>query len=116
MLNRKSVRDWFHQALSPHASALGTVYPVRVVEFDEDSEPPKAFTNVYVSEGSIRESDDGAGALTFMTLELGFNLRTGKDDDLDHCEFIADRAIEAFRKVKPPQFDFYKVNNLQNLK
>lgn len=108
MSSRKEVRDWFKAALSSHESVLGKVYPLRVVEFEDESDQPERFTNVYVSEGDIQQSDEGGRPLMLMTLEMGFNLRSGKDDDLDHCEFIADRALKAYAKGRPPPFSFYK--------
>ena len=104
---RKAVRDWFKQALLPHAKQLGATYPVRAIEFDEGKEPER-FTNVYISEGEIQSAGQGLGFLTHMTCEVGFHLKAGKDDDLDHMQFIADRALSEYCKQSPPPFDFYE--------
>lgn len=106
-VSRKEIRDWFYKALSPHPQELGKVYPVRIVDIEPD-DPQERFINIYVSEGEMRESDNGLGVLTYLNLEIGFHLIGGKDDQLDHMEFIADRAINKYQQISPPPFDFYK--------
>jgi len=109
MLSRKEIRGWFYRALSHQPQVLGKVYPARVVEFDPDEEMPKVFSNIYISDGEHQASDGELKTLTYMTVEIGFNMKNGKDDDLDHMEFIADEAIEEYIKMERPGFSFFKV-------
>jgi len=105
---RKAVRDWFKQALMPHVKHLGVTYPLRAIEFEEGEEPAR-FTNVYISEGDIQSAENGLGRLTYMNCEVGFHIKAGKDDDLDHMQFIADRALAEYQKQSPPDFSFYEM-------
>lgn len=108
MPNRKEIRDWFYQALSPYSKTLGDVYPVRIVEFEEGKEPPEVFTNIYITQGDIDAFDSGLATQTMMQVEIGFHMRYGKDNDLDQCEEIAEKAIKEYSRVRPPNFNFYK--------
>lgn len=107
MSNRKQIRDWFKQALLPHSKELGIIYPIRSIEFEANDSPEK-FTNVYIDEGEIRESEQGLGVMTYMLAQVGFHLKSGKDDDLDRMEEVADRALAEYSRLRPPPFDFYK--------
>lgn len=105
---RKDVRAWFKQALSAHSAVLGQVFSKRVVIFEPD-ESPDVFTNIYISDGELQASDGGLGVLTYMSVDIGFHRKGGSDDDLDHMEFIAERALREYDKIHPSPFTFYKL-------
>lgn len=105
---RKEIRTWFKQALSAHANTLGPVFSKRVVIFDDPDNEPDTFTNIYIADGQLRESDQGMGALTYLSVDIGFHRKQGGDDELDHMEFIAERALLEYDKTHPSPFSFYK--------
>ena len=105
--SRKEIRDWFGKALNGHLSELGKVYTTRMILFNDNAEPEK-FVNVYIESGEIRNGEQGLGPLNYSVCEIGFHSKKGDDDDLDHMEFISDRAIDQYRQIMPPGFDFYK--------